>query len=145
MEKQAAGEKEFELNFLDAPSGDFFWMPRCLKHISAELPLGAKLNYQGVDISEIASNLFEQLEVLVLVGLVLEGKGIGSCVEKTGNWLAEFRISGSLVSESVSTWGIFMIRPRGLVLLEPNHNFGLPPCSATSRVRALRQVQTCHC
>lgn len=54
QEKQAAGQTNYELNVLDAPSGDFFWMPGCLKHISSKLPAGARLNYQGVDVSQIA-------------------------------------------------------------------------------------------
>ena len=58
-ERQAAGQSDFELNLLDAPSGDFFWMPGCLEHISSKLPEGAKLNYQGVDVSTVAKDTAE--------------------------------------------------------------------------------------
>jgi len=53
-EKEASDHSTYELNLLDAPSGDFFWMPGCLKHISSKLPAGARLNYQGIDVSETA-------------------------------------------------------------------------------------------
>lgn len=53
QEKQAAGQTNYELNLLDVPSGDFFWMPGCLNHISSKLPAGAMLNYQGVDVSQV--------------------------------------------------------------------------------------------
>ena len=58
-ERGAAGQSDFELNLLDAPSGDFFWMPGCLEHISSKLPEGAKLNYQGVDVSTVAKDTAE--------------------------------------------------------------------------------------
>ena len=58
-EKEAAGMTEYELNFLDAPSGDFFWMPGCLSRMASRLPAGARLNYQGVDVSGVATRLAE--------------------------------------------------------------------------------------
>ncbi|CAE7364095.1 unnamed protein product [Symbiodinium natans] len=58
-EKEAAGMTEYELNFLDAPSGDFFWMPGCLSRIASRLPAGARLNYQGVDVSDVATGIAE--------------------------------------------------------------------------------------
>ncbi|CAE7315968.1 unnamed protein product [Symbiodinium natans] len=58
-EKEAAGMTEYDLNFLDAPSGDFFWMPGCLSRIASRLPAGARLNYQGVDVSDVATRIAE--------------------------------------------------------------------------------------
>lgn len=51
-----------KVSILDAPSGDFNWMPVCLRAISESLPT-ASLSYQGVDVSASAINLAEPKRV----------------------------------------------------------------------------------
>lgn len=53
-ERQLRTNKSYVVSFLDAPSGDFFWMPHCLRSIESYLPARASLRYQGVDVSSIA-------------------------------------------------------------------------------------------
>lgn len=58
-EKQAQNVQPLVVSILDAPSGDFFWMPNCLGAVSSQLPQGASLKYQGVDVSSVAKSMAE--------------------------------------------------------------------------------------
>jgi len=57
-DKQKKGAA-LSLNVLDAPSGDWFWMPSCLHALDAILPDGASVYYQGLDVAYKAVALAE--------------------------------------------------------------------------------------
>jgi len=59
-DKSRAGQ-EFSLRVLDAPSGDWYWMPDCLHRLNALLPTNAQVHYQGLDVSKDAVELAEQV------------------------------------------------------------------------------------
>lgn len=70
VSKVAAGKPAgSRISVLDAPSGDFVWMPGCLSSIQSTLVAGLSLAYQGVDVSSVAVGLAEKRRANVQAAL----------------------------------------------------------------------------